>query len=140
MAGRKTGKGRTLELDAIRAATLQRPPDRMRGGRSPVYDWLAARYDELVPILNPPARPFWDGLAAEVRSRFPDVLDGEGKPPTGERMRKAWWQVRRDKGGSVRVAGVKAVAPVLQAKVEPDPKQLPGDDDDFLQFAEGRKV
>ena len=24
-------------------------------------------------------------------------MDGERKPPTGERMRKAWWQVRRDK-------------------------------------------
>lgn len=67
----------------------------MRGGHSPVYLWLWRHHDQLQGELNLPRRTDWSALAGELGKR--GIVDGNGKPPTAERTRKAWWQVGRDK-------------------------------------------
>ncbi|KAA5611618.1 hypothetical protein [Rhodovastum atsumiense] len=154
-------------MDAILEAARQRPPEK-RGGHSPLYEHLWDHYEELAPGLNPPRRPYWDGVAAALRALHPgetaaQIADGDGKPPTGERVRKAWWQVRRDKarlagdGAPARARPVAketpapeapaaaAAAPVAKTrrKTAPPPAAAAAeeeDETDVLQFAGGRKV
>lgn len=147
------------------AAASSRPPGRGRGVRSGIFLWLAQRYEKLVVGLSPPAAPYWDGIAEALREKFPDVLDGDGKPPTGERVRKAWHAVRAQKRAeAVRqpspqphrrgdddtpVPLVPVPAPAMAsvaAPMVPQPAPLAAaaveDDDDtdgVLRFAKGRK-
>jgi hypothetical protein len=62
---------------------------------SPTYEFLWGSYETLAPHLDPPRRPNWSTVAQKLAAK--GVLDGEGKPPTGERVRKAWWKVTRDR-------------------------------------------
>ena len=84
-------------------AALKRRPSKLRGGHSPIYLWLWQHHDQLLGELVP-HRTDWSALAGELTSR--GMVDGNGKPLTAERVRKAWWQVGRDKeahaAGTVR--------------------------------------
>ena len=97
------GKGKAADVDDVLAA-LKRQPSKVRGGHSPVYLWLWRHHDQLQGELNLPRRTDWSALAGELGKR--GIMDGNGKPPTAERTRKAWWQVGRDKealaAGSIR--------------------------------------
>ena len=42
--------------------------------------------------------PSWDEVAAALAAM--GLRDGDGKPPTGERARKAWWGMRRAKAAA----------------------------------------
>ncbi len=88
------GKGKAADVDDVLAA-LKRQPSKVRGGHSPVYLWLWRHHDQLQGELNLPRRTDWSALADELGKR--GIVDGNGKPPTAERTRKAWWQVGRDK-------------------------------------------
>ena len=88
------GKGKAADVDDVLAA-LKRQPSRMRGGHSPIYLWLWRHHERLKGELNLPRRTDWPALAGELGKR--GIVDGNGKPPTAERTRKAWWQVNRDK-------------------------------------------
>ncbi len=88
------GKGKAADVDDVLAA-LKRQPSKVRGGHSPIYLWLWQHYDQLQGELNLPRRTDWSALASELGKR--GIMDGNGKPPTAERTRKAWWQVNRDK-------------------------------------------
>ncbi len=74
---------------------LKRQPSKMRGGHSPLYLWLWRHHEQLKGELNLPRRTDWSALAGELGRR--GIMDGNGKPPTTDRTRKAWWQVNRDK-------------------------------------------
>ena len=88
------GRGEMADVDDILAA-LKRQPSKVRGGHSPVYLWLWRHHEHLKGELTLPRRTDWSTLAGELGRR--GVMDGNGKPPTAERTRKAWWQVGRDK-------------------------------------------
>ena len=88
------GRGEMADVDDILAA-LKRQPSRVRGGHSPVYLWLWQHHEHLKGELTLPRRMDWSALAGELGRR--GIMDGNGKPPTAERTRKAWWQVGRDK-------------------------------------------
>lgn len=85
-------------LDEILEA-IPRPTEEPRpGAHSQVYEALWGAYDALVPHLDPPRRPNWQHVASKLAAR--GIRDGDRekpKPPTGERTRKAWWKVGRDK-------------------------------------------
>ena len=164
MTGR--GKGGAVAVDAILEAARRRRPT-SRGGHSPLYDYLWDHYEALAPGLNPPRRPYWDGVAACLAELHPGeaaakVARGNGDPPNGERVRKAWWQVRRDRtrlaeGAASRAhpaaarqapvpvaasAAKAAAAPVRPASPAPAAAAAAAGEDvtDVLQFAGGRKA
>lgn len=81
-------------LDAIPKPTEEPRP----GAHSQVYEALWGAYDALAEHLFPPRRPNWTHIAAKLAER--GIRDGDRqnpKPPTAERVRKAWWKVDRDK-------------------------------------------
>lgn len=81
-------------IDELLAALEKQPG---QGRQSPVYAFLWTNYAKLQSRLTPRARPNWAVIAEEF-ARL-GVLDGRGKPPTAERVRKVWWQVGKDKAG-----------------------------------------
>ncbi len=87
-------KDKAADVDDVLAA-LKRHPSKVRGGHSPIYLWLWRHHEQLQGELNLPRRTDWSALAGELGKR--GILDGNAKPPTAERTRKAWWQVNRDK-------------------------------------------
>lgn len=145
-----------MGLDWIRDAARRRPPGSR--GNSPLYWWVWDRYDALTALLPP--RPYWDGIAAGLIAQHPGdmaslIEDGDGKPPTGERLRKAVWAVGRDRQrglGGERQGAVASAAAAVQAAPEraPEPEKpteaagegpaAAADDGlDFLRFVGGRR-
>jgi len=68
-----------------------------RGRRSSLSRWLRAHHDAFAAMLAD-KEPSWDEVAAALAAM--GLHDGEGKPPTGERTRKAWWGMRRAKAAA----------------------------------------
>jgi hypothetical protein len=83
-------------LDEVLAGITLPPESARCDGHSQTYEFLWRAYEVLTPHLDPPRRPSW--LAVAQRLAAKGVRDGEGKPPTAERVRKAWWKVTRDRG------------------------------------------
>ena len=106
----RDGKGEAADVDDALAA-LKRQPSRMRGGHSPVYLylWLWRHHEQ---------------LKGELGKR--GIVDGNGKPLSAERTRKAWWQVNCDKK-AVAVGAIrrrrKVTGPAQKAGRLPDPLQ-----------------
>jgi len=94
MAARKrsdaAGVGGVTQL----ARLLDQRGMRGRGRRSQLSRWLRAHQDAFRALLAD-KQPGWDDLATALATL--GLRDGDGKPPTGERARKAWWAVRRAK-------------------------------------------
>lgn len=115
-------KGQTADIGEVLAA-LRRQPSRLRGGHSPIYLWLWQHHELLKEQLDLPRRSDWPALAAELGQR--GVKDGVGKPPTAERIRKAWWQVCRDKdalaAGKLRRKGKNAAIAAGHPAGQPQP-------------------
>ena len=62
-----------------------------RARRSPLFRWLTARHDAFAAMRSQyPAT--WGDLASALASL--GVTDGQGQAPTGERVRKTWWDAR----------------------------------------------
>lgn len=159
MVGQRRGEEAATGLDWIRDAARRRPPGSR--GNSPLYWWVWDHHEALAELLPP--RPYWDGIAAGLIERHRGdeaklIEDGEGKPPTGERLRKVFWAVGRDKrrlprkgrGAGAPVAAEPAAVPV-PAEAPPAPTvrregsgQAPAHSADdglgFLRFAGGRKT
>lgn len=129
-----------MELEQIIEAMVPPPGKPRLGGHSPTYEGLWAFYDRLVGHLDPPRRPDWQDMAVRLGAK--GFVDVEGKPPSGELVRKTWWKVRRDKqrqaeGTTRRPRGrppVKAPAPVQAAPAVPG---VAAPTDDGLTFAGG---
>lgn len=141
-----------MELEAILEASRRRPAGR-RGGHSPLYWWVWENFETVAPVWS--KRPYWDGAAEALVKQHPGELvklveDGDGKPPTGGRLRKVFIAVRADKA---REAGegdrpkrqrkpAAAAPPAAAASVSPPAAAAaaPGGDDDLgLTFAGGRR-
>ena len=112
--GPVTPKGSVAELSAF----LDLHGAGGRGRRSSLSRWMRANHDEFAAMLAT-KEPGWNKVAAWLGTTA-GLLDGSGRPPTGERVRKVWWETRRDKSAaeatsqgrsSSRVAG-KIVHPV----------------------------
>jgi hypothetical protein len=88
MARKTTGAN-----DVAQLASLLRQGGRGRGRRSPLARWLRIHHDAFAALLDE-QEPGWADVATALAAM--GVCDGDGKPPTGERTRKAWWGVRRD--------------------------------------------
>lgn len=81
-----------------------------RGRRSSLTRWMRAHHDEFVAMLAD-KEPSWDEVAAALATM--GLRDGEDRPPTAERARKAWWSVKQAKAAVAAQRAAKAVAPVL---------------------------
>ncbi|MGI4939529.1 MAG: hypothetical protein ACRYHQ_02980 [Janthinobacterium lividum] len=88
--GSVAAKGSVAELNAF----LDQNGMGGRGRRSPLSRWLRANHDEFAATLVA-REPGWDEVARGLSAM--GLLDGNGKPPTGDRVRKVWWETRRDK-------------------------------------------
>jgi hypothetical protein len=96
-----------------------------RGVRSPLYQWMRARHDELLDVL---ARPRWGTVAEFFAAR--GIKDGGGNPPTPETARATWYRVRQDvdtarrrkEGKPARVLTPDEIAPGVRA-VTPQPER-----------------
>jgi hypothetical protein len=102
------------------AARLEPEADtvvRGRGKRSKLYRWLFVRADDFQIMLEE-HQPSWTSVAKAL-IETEDARDGFGKPPSPERVRKAWLDVRQAKGWSTkasareRSAATPPPAPVL---------------------------
>lgn len=79
------------------AALLDQGGMQGRGRRSSLSRWLRAHHDAFAAMLAD-KEPSWDEVATALAAM--GLRDGEGKPPTGERTRKAWWAMRRAKAAA----------------------------------------
>lgn len=88
--GTVAAKGSVAELNAF----LDQNGAGGRGRRSPLSRWLRANHHEFAATLAT-REPRWDEVARGLSAM--GLLDGNGKPPTGDRVRKVWWETRRDR-------------------------------------------
>lgn len=88
MAARKT----TGADDVAQLTALLPQGGRGRGRCSPLVRWLRTHHDAFQAMLVE-QKPGWEDVATALAGM--GLRDGDGKPPTGERTRKAWWGVRR---------------------------------------------
>ena len=108
--------GNAEMLEQVVAAAMTPGP---RTKHSPVYQWLWANYDGLLPAMSPPRTPNWPEVAAAL-ARL-GVLDGAGKQPTASATRNTWWRVTRDKtaGPKQRKPGGRKRAQPVEQQAEP---------------------
>ena len=64
--------------------------------RSPLFRWMWQRADDLRPLFEH-GRTAWADVAAELPDTD-EIRDGRDKRPTGERVRRTWYEVRLAKG------------------------------------------
>ncbi|MBS0641391.1 MAG: hypothetical protein JSS43_16085 [Proteobacteria bacterium] len=112
-----------------------------RGRHSTLYRWLYEHADGFQRLLND-SSPSWDSVADAMTTH--GLTDGAGKPPTAERARKTWFEVRRAKGWMVAAplppAPTATPAPVRPIPPPLAPPSLPnllaglGDEDDDFEF------
>jgi hypothetical protein len=69
-----------------------------RGRRSSLTRWLRIHHTAFAAMLAD-KEPSWDEVASALAAM--GVLDGQEKPPNGERVRKAWWALRRAKAAKL---------------------------------------
>ena len=98
--------------------------NREKGGRhSPLYTWLRARHDTLAAAIEADGAS-WPTIAASLAKV--GLTDGTGKPPTPERARKCWHQVKKDVAAAREKAATQAQATHLNASRSSAPPPLPG--------------
>ena len=107
-----------------------------RGRHSPLYWWMFTRADELRPILER-TRTAWANVAAKLPDTD-ETKDGTGRRPSGERVRKVWFEVRKAKGWTVDLPAARPSAatkhndpvPVAPPPQPPEPQvAVPADAD-----------
>lgn len=106
---RTTTQGGVAQL----AALLDQAGFSGRARRSSLSRWMRANHDRFATMLAD-KEPGWDDVAAGLAAM--GLRDGDGKPPTGERARKAWWTARRGKAAAQarrHAAATAAAAPLL---------------------------
>ncbi len=102
------------------AEMLTKTPVRGRGRQSPLTRWLQAHHDEFAAMLLD-KQPSWEAVAAGLAAM--GVRDGAHKPPTGERVRKAWWEVRQQ--AATRQSGRTEPPMVVQPVPDARPSLMP---------------
>ena len=92
--------------------------NREKGGRhSPLYAWLRARHDTLAAAIEADGAS-WPTIAASLAKV--GLTDGTGKPPTPERARKCWHQVKKDVAAAREKAEPKR-KPLISMPLAPAP-------------------
>jgi hypothetical protein len=99
---------------------LAKTPVRGRGRHSALTRWLQAHHDEFAAMLLD-KQPSWEAVAAGLAAM--GVCDGAHKPPTGERVRKAWWEVRQHT--AARQSGRTEMPVVVQPVPDARPSLMP---------------
>ena len=87
--------------------------------RSPIYAWFWQHHAEILPKLTG-VRVRWAAIAERLAEL--GVTDAAGGKPQAQTVRRAWWQVRRDKEATRERARAKRAQPV-----HPDPVPIPGE-------------
>ena len=87
--------------DLLEMAAHLRASGGGRGRRSLLFRWMFKRSAAFEQMLAE-TQPSWDSVAAAAAAL--GLTDGVGKPPTAERARKTWVEVRRAKGGQQKPA------------------------------------
>jgi hypothetical protein len=100
---------------------LAKTPVRGRGRQSALTRWLQAHHDEFAAMLLD-KQPSWEAVAAGLAAM--GVCDGAHKPPTAERVRKAWWEVRQN--ARARQSGRTKTPVVLQPVPDARLSLMPG--------------
>jgi hypothetical protein len=105
-----------------------------RGRRSPLFRWIYTRADAVQQILAD-VQPTWESVAKALTTR--KLTDGAGKPPTAERARKTWFEVRALKGW---IASAKPPPPdaALPHRTAPERAPVAFDDPPVRTFGTGR--
>jgi len=86
-----------------------------RGRRSSLTRWMGVHHDEFAAMLAD-RKPSWDEVAAILAAM--GLRDGQGKPPDGDRARKTWWSVQREKAGpAARCSRAPASQPLVPGEV-----------------------
>jgi len=125
----------TSDVQALARLLLLRPtPGGGRGRRSPLFWWMFTRADELRPIFER-AQTVWDNVATALPDSD-DILDGAGKRPTGDRLRKTWHAVCLAKEWVAKPAKAPS-APTKQQPADPAPEPFADDDDVLLIAGDG---
>lgn len=89
-----------------------------RGRHSPLSRWMQTHYDAFATMLAD-EDPNWNKVAAGFAAM--KVHDGQGRPPTGECVRKTWWSVRqaRTKAEDAKRSRTPAPPPLAPDEVAP---------------------
>jgi hypothetical protein len=103
------------------AEMLAKTPVRGRGRHSALTRWLQAHHDEFAAMLLD-KQPSWEAVAAGLAAM--GVRDGAHKPPTAERVRKAWWEVRQH--AAARQSGRTETPGAVQPVPDATPSPMPG--------------
>jgi hypothetical protein len=123
MAGRKaTGSGDVAKLAALLPS---QGPARGRGRHSSLYRWLQANRKDFAAMLAT-MQPAWRDVATGLAAL--GLRDGDGKPPTGERARKAWWDVQRGTTARQRAKATPAPPPLAPGEIAPAVWVIPPED------------
>ena len=97
--------------------------NRGKGGRrSPLYTWLRARHDTLAAAIEADGAS-WPTIAASLANV--GLTDGTGKPPTPERARKCWHQVKKDVAAARQKAAARRKPLVAMSLATPHPLPSP---------------
>ena len=118
-AAKKGAPGGVAEL----AKLLDQAGAGGRGRRSSLTRWMRTHHHEFVAMLAD-KEPSWDEVAAALATM--GLRDGEDRPPTAERARKAWWGVKQAKAAVATQRTAKAATPVLApGEIAPAVRVLP---------------
>ena len=88
--------------------------------RPPLYQWMHARYDQLLPVLRTP-RPSWQAVAMAA---FEDGQTKDGQPYSRQTAWKTWKQVQRDRETVPEDKPVRAPAPPPICPPAPPPAKF----------------
>jgi hypothetical protein len=96
------------------AALLNQAGAGGRGRRSSLARWLHTHHDAFAVMLAD-KRPVWEDVATALAAM--GLRDGTGKPPIGERVRKAWHDVQqaRRRAAVPTALGPGEIAPAIMA-------------------------
>lgn len=89
-----SGKSPSDVKNLTRTLLAQQDRGGGRGRRSRLYFWMFSRAEDLRPLVG---HATWDSIAASLPDT-PDILDGAGKRPSGDRLRKTYYAVALAKG------------------------------------------
>lgn len=111
-------KGGVAQLDAL----LSQGGMGGRGRRSTLSRWLRVHHDGFAAMLVA-REPGWDEVAVGLTAM--GLLDGGGKPLTGARVRKVWWETRRDRlAAQTTTLAAGEIAPAVRVVVNEEQNEV----------------
>ncbi len=87
-----------------------------RGRHSPLSRWMQTHHDTFATMLAD-EDPSWNKVAVGFAKM--KVHDGQGRPRTGECVRKTWWSVRQARAKSEAAKSSKTPQPLVPGEIAP---------------------